>query len=157
MGAMNAEPWMIQKFLPEIHRAGDKRIILLDGEPVGSFTRIPASGDARGNMRVGGKPVDAPLTERDREICAALGPVLRERGLFLAGIDVIGDYLTEINVTCPTGLIVSDQLEGRSGKDRIAEQFWQKVGGERNLKFAISRTSVDQPGPRLLGSGQGLA
>ena len=118
---------MIQKYLHEIHQVGDKRIILLDGEPVGSFTRIPASGDARGNMRVGGKPVAAPLTKRDREICAALGPILRERGLFLVGIDVIGDRLTEINVTCPTGLIVSDELEGRIGKDRIAERFWQKV------------------------------
>jgi glutathione synthase len=124
VGAINAEPWMIQKYLPEIQTAGDKRIILLDGNPVGSFTRRPASGDARGNMRVGGSPVAAPLTKRDRDICAAVRSELGKRGLFLVGLDVIGDYLTEINVTCPTGLVISDQLEGRKGKERIAEKFW---------------------------------
>jgi glutathione synthase len=124
ISAMNPEPWMIQKYLPEIHKAGDKRIILLDGNPVGCFTRLPASGDARGNMRVGGNPVAAPLNKRDRDICAAIRPELCKRGLFLVGLDVIGDYLTEINVTCPTGLVVSDQLEGRKGKERIAEKFW---------------------------------
>jgi glutathione synthase len=124
IGAMNSEPWMIQKYLPEIHKAGDKRIILLDGNPVGCFTRLPASGDARGNMRVGGSAVAAPLTERDRDICTAVRSELCKRGLFLVGLDVIGDYLTEINVTCPTGLVVSDRLEGRKGKERIAEKFW---------------------------------
>ncbi len=124
VGTLNPEPWMIQKYLPEIHTAGDKRIILLDGNPVGSFARLPASGDARGNMRVGGSAVASPLTKRDRDICAAVGSELRKRGLFFVGLDVIGDYLTEINVTCPTGLVVSDRLEGRQGKERLAEQFW---------------------------------
>jgi glutathione synthase len=128
LGAMNPEPWMIQKYLP-IMEYGDKRIVVLDGEPVGLFRRFPAAGDVRGNMRVGGRPEKAELTKRDREICDTLAPILRQRGLFLVGLDVIGDYLTEINVTSPTGLIVADQLEGRTGKDRIAEQFWRKLLG----------------------------
>jgi glutathione synthase len=123
----NNEPWMIQKYLPEIQTKGDKRIVMLDGDPVGVFTRIPAKGDLRGNMRVGAQPKKAPLTARDREICAALAPVLREQGLYLVGIDVIGDYLTEINVTSPTGLVVADRLAGRKGKDTIAEQFWDRL------------------------------
>ncbi len=126
LSAHNAEPWMIQKFLP-IAKYGDKRIILLDGEVVGAFVRYPAKGDMRSNMRVGGHPEKVKLTKRDREICEALQPVLCAEGLFFAGIDVIGDYLTEINVTSPTGLIVADRLEGHKGKDRIAEQFWEKL------------------------------
>jgi glutathione synthase len=126
LGAMNAEPLMIQKFLP-VATLGDKRIVMLDGDPVGVFRRMPVKGDIRGNMRVGGRAELAPLTTRDREICDALAPALRERGLFLAGVDVIGDYLTEINVTSPTGLVTADQLEGRSGKDTIAEQFWARL------------------------------
>jgi glutathione synthase len=128
LGTMNSEPWMVQKFLP-VATLGDKRIVVLDGEPVGVFKRMPVTGDIRGNMRVGGRAELAPLTKRDREICEALSPVLKTRGLFLAGIDVIGDYLTEINVTSPTGLITADQLEGRSGKDTIAEQFWTRLVG----------------------------
>ncbi len=124
MGALNSEPWLVQKYIPAIATAGDKRIILLNGEPVGVFTRIPIKGDVRGNMRVGAKPQAAKLTNRDKEICKTLAPLLRERGLFLAGIDVIGDYLTEINVTSPTGLVVADRLEGRKGKETIAERFW---------------------------------
>ena len=126
LSAQNAEPWMIQKFLP-IAKLGDKRIILLDGEPVGVFVRYPVKGDMRSNMRVGGSAEKATLTKRDRLICEALKPVLRAEGLYLTGIDVIGDYLTEINVTSPTGLIVADRLEGRKGKDRIAERFWEKL------------------------------
>jgi glutathione synthase len=127
MGAMNAEPWLVQKYLPAITKTGDKRIILLGGEPIGVFTRIPAKGEMRGNMRVGAKPQRAPLTARDREICKTLKPILYERGLLLAGIDVIGEYLTEINVTSPTGLVVADRLEGRKGKDTIAEKLWDLV------------------------------
>ncbi|GEO80859.1 glutathione synthase [Pararhodospirillum oryzae] len=97
------EPVMVQRYLPAV-RAGDKRIILIDGEPAGAVNRVPAAGEARSNMHVGGRPEKCALTARDREICAALGPVLRERGLIFVGIDVIGDYLTEINVTSPTGL-----------------------------------------------------
>ena len=126
MGSMNNEPWMVQKYLP-VTTLGDKRIVMLDGEPVGIFRCMPASGDVRGNMRVGGRAEKAPMTARDRMICETLKPILRERGLFLCGLDVIGDYLTEINVTSPTGLIVADQLEGRTGNDRIAEQFWRWV------------------------------
>ncbi len=126
LSAMTNEPWMIQKFLP-IQQMGDKRIVMLDGEPVGCYTRFPAVGDMRGNARVGARTEKSELTKRDNEICAILKPVLRERGLFLAGIDVIGDYLTEINVTSPTGLIVADQFAGRTGKDTIPEKFWQKI------------------------------
>jgi glutathione synthase len=127
LASQSREPWMIQKFLP-VHEVGDKRIILLDGVAVGGVRRMPAINDMRGTLRTGAKAEKMEFTKRDREICEALGPILRERGLFLTGIDVIGDYLTEINVTSPTGLIVSDKLEGRSGKDRIAEQFWRKLG-----------------------------
>lgn len=127
LASQSREPWMIQKFLP-VHEVGDKRIILLDGVAVGGVRRMPAVNDMRGTLRTGAKAEKMELTKRDKEICDALGPTLRERGLFLTGIDVIGDYLTEINVTSPTGLIVSDKLEGRSGKDRIAEQFWKKLG-----------------------------
>lgn len=126
MASLNNEPWMIQKFLP-VATYGDKRIVVLDGDPVGVFRRMPATGDIRGNMRVGGRAERAPLTDRDREICAVLKPALREQGLFLVGLDVIGDYLTEINVTSPTGLLTADQLENRSGRDTIAEQFWAKL------------------------------
>jgi glutathione synthase len=126
MAAANNEPWMIQKFLP-IATLGDKRIVLLDGDIVGHYTRFPASGDMRGNQRAGGRVEASTLTSRDRDICAALKPVLMERGLFLTGIDVIGDYLTEINVTSPTGLMVSDQFAGRSDKNSIAEMFWMRV------------------------------
>lgn len=128
LSAANGEPWMIQKFLP-IAKLGDKRIVLLDGDVVGHYTRFPVSGDMRSNMRVGARAEMSELTARDKEICAALKPVLQERGLFFTGIDVIGDYLTEINVTSPTGLVVSDQFAGRSGKDSIAEKFWQKLFG----------------------------
>ena len=105
------EPVMVQRYVPEI-RDGDKRIILVDGEPAGAINRIPAEGEARANMHVGAKPVAAKLTGRDREICAAIGPALKERGLIFAGIDVIGPYLTEINVTSPTGIQEIDRFDG---------------------------------------------
>jgi len=128
LAAASNEPWMIQKFLP-VHQVGDKRILLLDGEPVGGVLRIPAAGDMRGTLRTGARAERMVLSKRDRDICDALRPALRERGLFLTGIDVIGDYLTEINVTSPTGLVTSDTLEGSTGKDRIAEKFWRIVVG----------------------------
>ena len=124
MGGISPEPWMIQKYLPEIKTVGDKRIILLDGEPVGVYRRIPAKGDTRGNMRVGAKAERAPLTKRDREICKTLAPILSTSGLMMAGIDVIGDYLTEINVTSPTGLPSADRFNGRTFKNGIAKMFW---------------------------------
>jgi glutathione synthase len=125
--AASTEPWITQKYLP-VHKVGDKRIILLDGDIAGGVCRMPASGDMRGTLRTGARAERMDFTRRDNEICEALKPALRERGLFLTGIDVIGDYLTEINVTSPTGLIIADQLEGRTGKDRTAEQFWRKLG-----------------------------
>jgi glutathione synthase len=97
------EPVMVQRYLPEI-RDGDKRIILIDGQPAGALTRIPAPGEARANLHVGGVGKKTELSARDREICEAIGPTLEHRGLLLVGIDVIGGYLTEINVTSPTGI-----------------------------------------------------
>ncbi|NQV46640.1 MAG: glutathione synthase [Rhodospirillaceae bacterium] len=97
------EPVMVQAYLPDV-RAGDKRIILIDGEPVGAINRVPAEGDVRANMHTGGTPLKSGLSPRDLDICAAIGPELKRLGLIFAGIDVIGDFLTEINVTSPTGL-----------------------------------------------------
>src|SRR5690606_5558502 len=96
--ALYREPIIVQRYVPEV-RKGDKRIILVDGEPAGAVARIPAKGDARANFHAGGRAEKSALTERDREICAMIGPALRDRGLVFAGIDVLGDYLTEINVT----------------------------------------------------------
>jgi len=102
-----------QKFLPEVSETGDKRILLVNGEPVPhALTRIPAAGELRANLAVGGRPSPAELTPRDREICRAIGPTLRERGLYFAGIDVIDGWLTEINVTSPTGIRQIDRFFG---------------------------------------------
>jgi len=100
---INREPLMIQKYLHAV-RAGDKRIILIDGVPVGGTNRVPQVGEARSNMHVGGQAEKTQLTEREHEICEAIGPNLKNRGLIFVGIDVIGGFLTEINVTSPTGL-----------------------------------------------------
>jgi glutathione synthase len=105
------EPVIVQRYIPEVRR-GDKRIILVDGEPAGAVARVPAAGEARSNLHVGGKAQKASLTMRERDICAAIGPALRERGLIFVGIDVIGDYLTEINVTSPTGIQEINRLDG---------------------------------------------
>jgi len=105
------EPVIAQRYLPEV-RDGDKRVILVDGEPVGAIDRVPAAGEARANMHVGGQAIKAGLTERDLELCRAIGPALKERGLIFVGIDVIGDYLTEINVTSPTGLQEINRFDG---------------------------------------------
>jgi glutathione synthase len=116
------EPFMVQQYRPEV-RDGDKRIILIDGEAVGAINRVPAADETRSNMHVGGKATPTELTERDREICARLGPELRRRGLIFTGIDVIGRYLTEINVTSPTGI---RQVRDFGGPD-IAALFWDAV------------------------------
>jgi len=116
------EPFVVQQYLPAV-RQGDKRVILVEGEVAGAINRIPAAGEARSNMHVGGKPAPIELTERDREICAELGPVLKERGLIFVGIDVIGDYLTEINVTSPTGI---REVKHFGGAD-IAALVWDAV------------------------------
>lgn len=100
--ALNREPVICQAFLPDISK-GDKRILIVDGEPVGAINRVPAEGAVRSNLHVGGRAEAVELTARDRELCATIGPELRARGLLFVGVDVIGDYLTEINVTSPTG------------------------------------------------------
>ena len=97
------EPFIAQQYLSDVKK-GDKRIILVDGEPVGAINRVPAVGETRSNMHVGGRPEATELTDREREICARIGPDLKRRGLIFVGIDVIGDYMTEINVTSPTGI-----------------------------------------------------
>jgi glutathione synthase len=109
--ARTREPLMLQRYEPAV-RVGDKRIILVDGEPLGIINRVPAAGEARANMHVGAIPEPIKFTARDREICAAIGPTLREQGLIFVGIDVIGDWLTEINVTSPTGLQEVARFEG---------------------------------------------
>ena len=116
------EAFVVQRYLPAV-RQGDKRIILVDGKAVGAINRIPAMGDARSNMHVGGKAVASEMTKRDHEICEAIGPELKRRGLLLTGIDVIGDYLTEINVTSPTGI---REVKRFGGVD-VANLFWDAV------------------------------
>ena len=120
------EPHVLQKFIPEITN-GDKRIILVDGEPVAGLNRIPSEGEARSNMHVGGRPELSPLTEREREICATIGPALKERDLIFVGIDVIGGYLTEINVTSPTGI----REVKRFGGPDIAPLIWDAIERRR--------------------------
>jgi glutathione synthase len=120
------EPFMIQKYLPDV-RKGDKRIIIIDGEAVAGLNRIPAEGEARSNMHVGGRPEFVELTKRDREICAAIAPALKERGMIFVGIDVIGDYLTEINVTSPTGI---REIKRFGGPD-IAVLIWDAIEKRR--------------------------
>ncbi|SMR81591.1 glutathione synthase [Aliiroseovarius halocynthiae] len=119
---INREPLIAQKFLPDVSN-GDKRVILVDGEPVGAINRVPAAGETRSNMHVGGRPEKIGLTERDLEICAAIGPLLREKGQIFVGIDVIGDYLTEINVTSPTGIQELERFDGTN----VAEKIWQAI------------------------------
>ena len=118
------EPIMVQPFLPEVEN-GDKRIILLNGEPVGCLNRIPAKGEFRSNLGVGGIPQLSELTQSDMKICKAIKPILQEMNLVFVGIDVIGKYLTEINVTCPTGV---RQIKNLGGSD-IPEMFWRYVEG----------------------------
>ena len=119
---MAPEPFVVQQYRPEI-KAGDKRIILVDGEIAGAINRVPPKGETRSNMHVGGMPEATKLTRRERDICAELGPDLKKRGLIFAGIDVIGDYLTEVNVTSPTGL---RQIEAFDGTN-IAAKIWDVV------------------------------
>jgi glutathione synthase len=114
------EPIMAQAYVPQA-RLGDKRIILVNGEPLGAVLRVPSDDDHRGNMAAGGKPVKTQLTAREKEICARLKPVLLERGLYLVGIDVLGDFLTEVNVTSPTGLVEIDRLDGVSIESHVID------------------------------------
>jgi glutathione synthase len=123
---MLREQWMVQKFLPEV-KEGDKRILLVDGEFAGAVNRVPASDDLRSNMVRGGAPKATDLTPREREICAKLGPALRERDLLFVGIDVIGGYLTEINVTSPTGIRAVKNLGGPD----VAAIIWDCIERKR--------------------------
>ena len=124
------EPLIVQRYLPEV-RAGDKRIILVDGEVGGGLLRVPAEGEARANLHVGGRAVKTGLTRREHEICERLGPVLREKGLVFVGIDVIGDYLTEINVTSPTGIQEIGRYDGVDLAGRIWDAIERRVGEGR--------------------------
>ena len=117
---INREPLIAQKFLPAVAK-GDKRIILVDGEPVGAINRVPSEGETRSNMHAGGRPEKVAMTDRDREICAAIGPLLREKGQIFVGIDVIGDWLTEINLTSPTGLQELERFDGVNATAKIWE------------------------------------
>jgi len=123
---INREPLIMQKFLPDVAK-GDKRVILVDGEPVGAINRVPAEGETRSNMHVGGRPEKVALTDRDREICAAIGPLLREKGQVFVGIDVIGNWLTEINVTSPTGIQELERFDGTN----IAAKIWEAIEARR--------------------------
>ncbi|CAG4919197.1 unnamed protein product [Acidocella sp. C78] len=120
------EPLMVQRYEPAV-RAGDKRIILIDGEPLGAINRVPAEGDARSNMHAGGVAQPTTMTARDREICERIGPTLKARGLLFTGIDVIGDYLTEINVTSPTGL----QQVARFDNVHLEATIWDRIEARR--------------------------
>ena len=120
--ARSREPLMIQRYEPAV-RFGDKRIILVGGEPMGAINRVPVLGDARSNMHAGGKAERSALTARDREICARIGPALRQAGLIFVGIDVIGDWLTEINVTSPTGLQEVARFDGVD----LAAAIWDRI------------------------------
>ncbi len=127
------EPVIVQRYVPEV-RKGDKRIIIVDGEPIGGFNRVPAAGEARANMHIGGRAEPVELSARDREICAAIGPELKRRGLIFAGIDVIGNYLTEINVTSPTGIQELKRFGGPDG----ATLIWDAI--ESRLKTQVKQT-----------------
>jgi glutathione synthase len=124
------EPVIAQRYLPEI-RNGDKRIILIDGEPAGAINRVPPKGEARSNLHVGGKAMPSTLTSRDREICDAIGPALKEKGLIFVGIDVIGDYLTEINVTSPTGIQQIDRFDNVN----LSARIWDSI----EARYAATR------------------
>jgi glutathione synthase len=120
------EQWVVQKFLPAV-REGDKRIILVDGEFAGAVNRVPAPDDLRSNMVRGGTPKETDLTAREREICKKIGPSLRERGLLFVGIDVIDGFLTEINVTSPTGIRAVKNVGGPD----VAATIWDKIEAKR--------------------------
>jgi glutathione synthase len=129
--SMSREPIVVQRYLPEV-RQGDRRVILIDGEAAGVIVRVPKEGEARANLHVGGKAVKAELTARDREICEEIGPALRRHGLVFVGIDVIGGYLTEINVTSPTGLQEINRFDGV----RLEARVWDAI---EQRYHAISR------------------
>ena len=124
--SMNREPLIAQKFVPDVSN-GDKRVILVDGEPIGAINRVPAEGETRSNLHVGGRAEKIELSARDREICAAIGPLLREKGQVFVGIDVIGNFLTEINVTSPTGIQELERFDGLN----VAGAIWDAIEARR--------------------------
>ncbi len=126
------EPIVAQKYLPEV-RLGDRRIILINGKPAGVINRVPAKGEARANLHVGARPMKATLSARDKEICAAIGPDLKARGLIFVGIDVIGDYLTEINVTSPTGIQEVNRFDGAT----LEADIWDVI--EKRVKAGAKK------------------
>ncbi len=123
---INREPLIAQKFLPDVS-AGDKRVILVDGEAVGAINRVPQPGETRSNMHVGGRAQKVALTDRDLEICARIGPLLREKGQIFVGIDVIGNWLTEINVTSPTGIQELERFDGVN----VTAKIWEAIERRR--------------------------
>ena len=125
------EALVAQKFLPQVNK-GDKRIILVNGDPVGAINRVPISGEIRSNMHVGGTANQASLTKRDLDICETIGPILREKGQIFVGIDVIGEFLTEINVTSPTGLQELERFDDINGAGRIWDCIDQKLSLFKN-------------------------
>ena len=151
MRSVYREPVMVQRYLPEV-RQGDKRIILVEGEPVGAVDRVPPEGEARANLHVGGRAQKTELTEREREICAAIGPSLRQQGLVFVGIDVIGDYMTEINVTSPTGIQEIARLDGVD----LAVNIWDAIEARYAARASAARPDhgeamPDASGPRRRG------
>src|SRR3984893_722083 len=124
------EPVMVQRYVPEV-RQGDKRIVLVEGEPVGAVMRVPPEGEARANLHVGGTAAKTTLTPRERDICAAIGPALKAQGLVFVGIDVIGDYLTEINVTSPTGIQEINRLDGVQLETRVWDAIEARLAARR--------------------------
>ncbi|MGK2741861.1 glutathione synthase [Tepidicaulis sp. LMO-SS28] len=125
-GNLSNEPLIAQQYLPAV-RKGDKRIILVDGNPAGAINRVPAKGESRSNMHVGGRAEKAGLTKREEELCEIIGPELKRRGLIFVGIDVIGDYLTEINVTSPTGIQEIDRFDGSN----LSGLIWDAIEAKR--------------------------
>ncbi len=128
--ALYREPIIVQRYLPEV-RQGDKRIILIDGKAAGAINRVPPPGEARANMHAGARPEKAMLDARDKEICEAIGPVLRKQGLIFVGIDIIGGYMTEINVTSPTGLQEIDRFDGVSLESEIWDAIEKRFSADR--------------------------
>lgn len=129
-GQVWREPFMVQAFLPDVAK-GDKRIVLVDGKPTGAINRLPRAGEIRSNLAAGGRAEATDLSPRETEICEALGPELARRGLLFVGIDVIGGYLTEINVTSPTGIVAIDRFNGTDTPSLIWDAIEAKAKGMR--------------------------
>ena len=129
--ALRREAMVVQAFVPDVLKDGDRRLILVDGDLVGGFLRVPPEGETRSNMHIGGRPDPWLLTDRDREIAARVGPVLRERGLVFAGLDVIGSCLTEINVTSPTGLQELERLDGINASAGIWDSIERRAAARQ--------------------------